>query len=33
MYILRLYGLGPNLKRLLHSFGDEQVVVQKSGRF
>ena len=33
MEILRGYGLGYNLQRLLHRFGDDQAVVPKSGRF
>ena len=32
MYILRGYGLGPKLQRLIHRFWDEQVVVPKVGR-
>ena len=33
MEILRGYGLGYNLKRLLHRFGYDQAVVTKTGRF
>ena len=32
MEIPRGYGLGPNLKRLLHRFWDDQEVVLKVGR-
>ena len=33
MDILRGYGLGPNLWRLLQSFWDDQLVVPKAGRY
>ena len=33
MYILRLYGLGTKLRRLLQSFLDEKTVVPKAGNF
>ena len=32
MYILRGYGLGPKLQRLIHRFWDDQVVVPKARR-
>ena len=33
MEILRGYGLGYNLQRILQRIGDEQVLVPKVGRF
>ena len=33
MEILRRYGIGTNLQRLLYSFWDKQAVVTKAGKF